>query len=80
MIADVSDNSQPSWRARSLRVYRLWRDLSYAVGALSAEVIADTLGISWAIGSVGALAFLSGAVVALYMREDAEGRVGSKKG
>jgi hypothetical protein len=42
--------------------------------------MADTLGISWAIGSVGALTFLSGAVVALYMREGAEGRVGSEKG
>jgi hypothetical protein len=43
--------------------------LGYAVGALSAGVIADTLGISWAIGSVGALTFISGVVVALAMRE-----------
>jgi len=50
------------------------------VGALSARIIADTLGILWAIGSVGELTFLSGAVVALYMREGAEGGVGSKKG
>jgi MFS family permease len=80
LIAAVSDNSHPSWRARSLSVYRFWRDLGYAVGALSAGIIADTLGISWAIGSVGALTFLSGAVVALYMRERAEGRVGSERG
>jgi MFS family permease len=80
LIAAVSDASHPSWRARSLSVYRFWRDLGYAVGALSAGVIADTLGISWAIGCVGALTFLSGAVVALYMREGAEGRVGSEKG
>ncbi len=52
-----------------MSVYRFWRDLGYAVGALSAGVIADTLGISWAIGSVGALTFISGAVVALAMRE-----------
>ena len=60
LIAAVSDASHPSWRARSLSVYRFWRDLGYAVGALSAGVIADTLGISWAIGCVGALTFLSG--------------------
>ena len=53
LIAAVSDNSHPSWRARSLSVYRFWRDLGYAVGALSAGVIADTLGIAWAISSVG---------------------------
>jgi MFS family permease len=63
LIAAVSDNSHPSWRARSLSVYRFWRDLGYAVGALSAGLIADTLGISWAIGSVGLLTFLSGVVV-----------------
>jgi MFS family permease len=80
LIAAVSDNSHPSWRARSLSVYRFWRDLGYAVGALSAGIIADTLGISWAIGSVGALTFLSGGVVAFAMHEKSEGRVGSEKG
>jgi MFS family permease len=69
LIAAVSDNSHPSWRARSLSVYRFWRDLGYAVGALSAGIIADTLGISWAIGSVGVVTFLSGTVVAVSMRE-----------
>ena len=38
LIAAVSDASHPSWRARSLSVYRFWRDLGYAVGALSAGV------------------------------------------
>jgi len=80
LIAAVSDNSHPAWRARSLSVYRFWRDLGYAIGALSAGIIADTLGISWAIGSVGALTFLSGLVVAIIMREEAERRVGSEKG
>jgi MFS family permease len=80
LIAAVSDASHPTWRARSLSVYRFWRDLGYAVGALSAGVIADVFGIAWAIGSVGALTFLSGEVVALCMREGAEGLVGSEKG
>jgi MFS family permease len=69
LIAAVSDNSHPSWRARSLSVYRFWRDLGYAVGALSAGIIADTLGLSIAIGSVGLLTFLSGVIVAVVMRE-----------
>ena len=69
LIAAVSDASHPSWRARSLSVYRFWRDLGYAVGALSAGIIADVFGLSWAIGSVGVLTFFSGAVVALAMRE-----------
>jgi MFS family permease len=80
LIAAVSDNSHPAWRARSLSVYRFWRDLGYAVGALSAGIIADTLGISWAIGSVGALTFISGAVVAVAMQEEAKGHLGREKG
>jgi MFS family permease len=69
LIAAVSDNSHPSWRARSLSVFRFWRDLGYAVGALSAGIIADMLGLSWAVGSVGLLTFLSGVVVAAFLSE-----------
>jgi MFS family permease len=69
LIAAVSDASHPSWRARSLSVYRFWRDLGYAIGALSAGLIADHFGLSWAIASIAALTFLSGTVVAMVMRE-----------
>jgi len=72
LIAAVSDASHPTWRARSLSVYRFWRDLGYAIGALSAGIIADRYGLSWAIGSIAALTFLSGAVVAVAMRSSPE--------
>jgi len=52
-----------------LSVYRFWRDIGYAAGALSAGIVADVFSLSWAIGSVGALTFVSGAVVAVAMRE-----------
>jgi MFS family permease len=74
LIAAVSDTSHPSWRARSLSVYRFWRDLGYAIGALSAGLIADTLGLAWSIRIIAALSFLSGAVVAMVMREPRSGR------
>lgn len=69
LIAAVSDASHPTWRARSLSVYRFWRDLGYAIGALAAGLIADSFGFSWAIGSIATLTLLSGAVVAVLMRE-----------
>ena len=69
LIAAVSDASHPTWRARSLSVYRFWRDLGYAIGALAAGLIADRFGLSWAIGSIAALTLLSGAVVAVLMQE-----------
>jgi len=76
LIAAVSDASHPSWRARSLSVYRFWRDLGYAIGALSAGIIADRFGLSAAISSIAALTFISGVVVALFMRAAPSERAG----
>jgi len=69
LIAAVSDASHPTWRARSLSVYRFWRDLGYAIGALSAGLIADHFGFGAAILTIGIVTFLSGAIVAIVMRE-----------
>jgi MFS family permease len=69
LIAAVSDSSHPTWRARSLSVYRFWRDLGYAIGALSAGLIADRFGFAAAILAIAALTFVSGAIVAVVMRE-----------
>ncbi|MBI5813304.1 MAG: MFS transporter [Meiothermus silvanus] len=64
LIAVVSDASEPAWRARALGVYRFWRDIGYAAGALLAGGIADWLGFNWAIGLVAGLTLASGLMVA----------------
>jgi MFS family permease len=69
LLAAIGDVAHPRWRASSVGVYRLWRDLGYAVGALLAGISADLLGIAAAIQIVAALTFLSGVVVALRMQE-----------
>jgi MFS family permease len=69
LIAAVSDASHPSWRARSLSVYRFWRDLGYAIGALSAGIIADRFGFAAAVLAIAVITFISGVVVAIAMRE-----------
>lgn len=69
LLAVVGDVAHPSWRASAVGVYRLWRDGGYAVGALLAGLLADALGLSWAIGAVGGLTLLSGIIVALVMYE-----------
>lgn len=69
LIAAVSDASHPTWRARSLSVYRFWRDLGYAIGALSAGLIADRFGFSAAILTIAVVSFVSGTIVAVVMRE-----------
>jgi MFS family permease len=58
--AAISDVAAPEWRASSMGVYRFWRDSGYAFGALFAGVIADVLGVNWAIGLVAFLPLLAG--------------------
>jgi MFS family permease len=50
-------------------VYRLWRDLGYAVGALAAGVLADRLGMPAAIAMVAALTVASGLAAAVRLPE-----------
>ncbi len=69
LLAAIGDVAHPTWRASSVGVYRLWRDLGYAVGALLAGLTADALGVPAAIWLVAAVTFASGAVVAVRMRE-----------
>jgi MFS family permease len=69
LLAAVSDVARLDWRASALGVYRLWRDGGYAVGGLVSGLLADTLGIPFAMTVVAALTFLSGMVVALVMYE-----------
>jgi MFS family permease len=77
LLAAIGDVAHPAWRGSAVGVYRLWRDLGYAVGALSAGMVADAFGLLWAIGSVGALTFLSGVVVAGSMREKGRSPAGA---
>lgn len=69
LLAAIGDGVHPSWRASAVGVYRLWRDLGYAVGALLSGIVADIFGLAWAIVTVGGLTFLSGVVVAIRMRD-----------
>jgi MFS family permease len=68
-LAAISDVAHPSWRASAVGVYRLWRDLGYAMGALLAGVLADRFGVPWAIAGIAILTFASGLVVLVRMRE-----------
>ena len=69
LLAAVGDVAHPSWRGSAVGIYRLWRDLGYAVGALVAGVLADLFGMGTAIGAVAVLTAFSGLVVMLRMPE-----------
>jgi MFS family permease len=69
LLAAIGDVAHPDWRASAIGVYRFWRDLGYAVGAILAGVVADFLGLTWAIVVIGVLTFASGIVSAITMSE-----------
>lgn len=69
LLAAIGDVAHPSWRASAVGVYRFWRDLGYAIGALLAGMIADALGLPAAMWAVAALTFASGVVAAFRMTE-----------
>ncbi len=69
LLAAVSDVAHPNWRASAVGVYRLWRDGGYAVGALLAGILADLLGMHWAIGVIALITAASGVIVATVMAE-----------
>jgi MFS family permease len=69
LLAAITDHTHPTSRATSLGVYRFWRDLGYAVGALLSGIIADFVGLGAAIHLVAGLTFLSGIIVLYAMAE-----------
>jgi MFS family permease len=69
LLAAIGDVAHPSWRASAVGVYRLWRDLGYAIGALLAGVTADAFGLNVAMWVIAALTLGSGVVSATRMAE-----------
>jgi MFS family permease len=69
LLAAIGDVAQPAWRASAVGVYRLWRDMGYAAGALLAGIAADAFGLSAAMWLVAGLTFASGIVAAARMDE-----------
>ncbi len=69
LLAAVGDLAHPTWRASAIGVYRLWRDLGFAVGALLTGIITDLITAETAIWVVAVLTAASGTLVAVRMRE-----------
>ena len=69
LLAAIGDVAHPSWRASAVGVYRFWRDLGFAIGALLAGIVADLVSVSAAIWVVAGITALSGLIVAVRMYE-----------
>lgn len=69
LLAAVGDAAHPGWRATSFGVYRFWRDMGYAIGALIAGLVAGMFGLVWAVHVAGLLTLASGLVAWAMMAE-----------
>ena len=69
LLAAIGDVASPAWRAGAVGVYRLWRDLGYAIGAVLAGFTADAMGVPAAMWLVAGITFASGVVAAVRMDE-----------
>ena len=69
LLAAIGDVAHPSWRASAVGVYRLWRDLGYAAGALIAGIAADAFGLRAALWVIAAITATSGVAARLRMTE-----------
>ena len=67
-LASIAENTHPFDRAKSLGVFRFWRDMGYAIGALLTGVLADAFGIPTSIVAVGVLTVATGFFVDFRMR------------
>lgn len=69
LLAVIGDVAHPSWRGRAVGIYRVWRDLGYAVGALMGGIVADQWSLRSAVWVAAAVSVVSAVVVALRMYE-----------
>jgi MFS family permease len=71
--AAIAENSHPQQRAQSIGIFRFWRDLGYAIGAILTGVLADVFSINAAIIIVGCITLLSAFVIQMRMRTSIQG-------
>jgi len=62
-LATVAENTHPQDRAKSLGIFRFWRDMGYAAGAIITGVIADWLGVNASVIFIGVLTLMSGGII-----------------
>ena len=68
-LAAIADYTHPEQRAECIGVYRLWRDLGYAIGALSSGIIADIYGLQAAFIVIGFVTLIAGIQISVRMKD-----------
>ncbi len=67
-LATIAENTNPTDRAKSIGIFRLWRDLGYAIGAILTGIIADIFNENISILLIGVLTFISAMIIKIRMK------------
>lgn len=68
-LSAIAQATTPNQRAETIGVFRLWRDLGYAIGAIISGIVADIFGVNYAILLIGILTLLSSISLKIRMPE-----------
>jgi len=74
-LATVAENTNPQDRAKSIGIFRLWRDMGYAIGAILTGIIADLISLNAAILFIGLLTLISAVIIQYRMKCRIDGGV-----
>ena len=66
-LSTIAQVTNPAQRAESIGIFRLWRDLGYAFGAIISGIVADIFGISFAIFFIGIITIFSAIIIQIRM-------------
>lgn len=75
LSASVADLADPAWRGTAIGIYRFWRDLGYAIGALGLGLTASLTGTVEAAFWFVALAMLASGAVLFWLGEETHPRL-----
>lgn len=66
-LAGIAAHTNPVQRAESIGVFRLWRDLGYALGAILTGIVADLFGINYSVGIIAIITLVSALIIRFRM-------------
>lgn len=66
-LAGIAEYTNPKQRAECIGVFRLWRDMGYALGAILTGLIADSFGIYASIGMIAIITIISSLIIKFRM-------------
>jgi len=69
-LAGIAYYTNPRQRAESIGIFRLWRDMGYALGAILTGLIADMFGIPASMGIIAVITILSALLIKFRMDPD----------